>query len=126
MRLVGSQHDGRVQVSCVVISVIQRKIALRVKDGGLVEIGIEACPNERAEALEKVGQVGWRRFGLMGLHAFEGVRETRSDLRAIKKPQDLSSLNAEMVEKGAADRRTGPGVVESREVCSGVRLNQPV
>ena len=81
MRLVGSQHDGRVQVSRVVISVIQRKIALRVKDGRLVEIGIEACPNERAEALEKVGQVGRRRFGLMGLHAFKAVRETRSGLR---------------------------------------------
>jgi len=30
----------------------------------------------------------------------------------------LSSVSAEMVEKGADDRRTGPGVVESREVCS--------
>lgn len=80
MRLVGSQHDGRVEVSRFVISVIQRKISLRVKDGRLVEISIEACPNERAEAFEKVGQVGWRRFGLMRLHAFKAGRETRSGL----------------------------------------------
>ena len=59
------------------ILVIQRKIALRVKYGRVVEIGVETCQNERAEALEKVGQVGWRRFGLMGLHAFKAVCQYR-------------------------------------------------
>jgi len=80
MGLVGAQHYIRVQVSRVVISVIQSEIALRIKDGGLAEIGIEACPNERAEAPEKVGQVGWRRFGLMRLHASKAVCNTRSGL----------------------------------------------
>jgi hypothetical protein len=77
MGLVGAQHYIRVQMSRVVISVIQSEIALRIKDGGLAEIGIEACPNERAEAPEKVGQVGWRRFGLMRLHASKAVCNTR-------------------------------------------------
>lgn len=80
MGLVGAQHDIRVQVSRVVISVIQSEIALRIKDGGLAEVSIETCPNERAEAPEKVGQVGWRRFGLMRLHASKAVCKTRSGL----------------------------------------------
>jgi len=47
-------------MSRFMISMIQRKIALRVKDSRLVEVSVEACPNERAEALENVGQVSWR------------------------------------------------------------------
>jgi hypothetical protein len=47
------------------VAVIQSKVALRVKDGRLVEVGVEACPNESVEALEKVGQVSWRRLGLL-------------------------------------------------------------
>jgi hypothetical protein len=81
MGLVGAEHDGRVEVSRVVISVIQREIALRVKYGGFVEIGVEACPNESIEALGKVRKVGRRRFGLMRLHAFEAVYKARSGLR---------------------------------------------
>ncbi len=60
MGLVGAQHNVRVQMSRFMISMIQRKIALRVKDSRLVEVSVEACPNERAEALENVGQVSWR------------------------------------------------------------------
>ena len=60
MRLVGAQHNVRVQMSRFMVSMIQRKIALRVKDGRLVEVSVEACPNERVEALENVGQVSWR------------------------------------------------------------------
>lgn len=81
MGLIGTQHNVRVQMSRVVISLIQRKIPFCVKDGGLVELGIEACPNERVEALKEVGQVCWRRFGLLGLHAFRAGRQTRRGRR---------------------------------------------
>ena len=77
MGLVGAKQDIRVQVSRVVISVIKGEIALRIKDGGLAKICVEACPNERAEALEKVGQVSWRSFGLMRLHASKVMCKTR-------------------------------------------------
>jgi hypothetical protein len=77
MGLVGAQHDVRVQMSRVMIAMVQRKIALRVKDGGLVEVGVEACPDESVEALEKVGQVSWGRLGLLRLHAFQAERQTR-------------------------------------------------
>jgi hypothetical protein len=60
--LVGAQHNVRVQMTRVVIPLVQCKIPLRVEDGGLVEVRIEACPNESVEALKKVGQVSWRRF----------------------------------------------------------------
>jgi hypothetical protein len=80
MGLVGAEHDVRVQMPRVVIPMIQREISLRVEYRRLVEVGIEACPNERVEALKKVGQVGWRRFGLMRLHAFKAERKTRSGL----------------------------------------------
>jgi len=63
------------------VSMVQRKIALRVKDGGLVEVGVEACPNKSVEALEKVGQVGWRRLGLLRLHASQAERQTRRERR---------------------------------------------
>jgi hypothetical protein len=75
--LVGTQHNVRVQMSRVMIPLIQCKIPLCVKDGGFVEVGIEACPNERVEALKKVGQVSWGRFGLVRLHAFQAGRQTR-------------------------------------------------
>jgi hypothetical protein len=38
----------------------------------------------------------------------------------------MSSRDAEVDEEGADDRRKGPDVVKSREVCKCVRLNQPV
>jgi hypothetical protein len=81
MGLVGAQHNVRVQMSRVMIAMIQRKITLRVKDCGLVEVGVEACPNESIEALEKVGQVSWRRVGLLRLHAFQAERQTRREER---------------------------------------------
>lgn len=81
MGLVGAQHNVRVQMSRVMVAMIQRKVALRVKDGGLVEVGVEACPNERVEALEKVGQISWRRLGLLRLHAFRAKRQTRREER---------------------------------------------
>lgn len=85
------------------ISLIQGKIPLCVKDGGLVEVGIEACPNEIIEALKKVGQVCWGRFGLLGLHALRAGRQTRRRRRC-------------------AGGRCDPQV--ARKVC--VRLNQLV
>jgi hypothetical protein len=81
MGLASAQHNVRVQMSRVMIAMVQCKIALRVKDGGLVEVGVEACPNESVEALEKVGQVSWRRFGLLRLHAFQTERQTRREGR---------------------------------------------
>ena len=79
--LVRTQHNVRVQMSRVMIPLIQCKIPLCVKDGGFVEVGIEACPNERVEALKKVGQVSWGRFGLVRLHAFQAGRQTRRGWR---------------------------------------------
>jgi hypothetical protein len=87
MGLVGAQHNVRVQMSRVMIAMIQRKIALRVKDCGLVEVGVEACPNESIEALEKVGQVSWRRVGLLRLHAFQAERQTRREERIGQESQ---------------------------------------
>lgn len=110
MRLVGSQHDVRVQMSRVVIPVIQCKIPFRVKDRGFVEVCIETCPNERAEALEKVGQVGWRRFGLMRLHAFKTERKTRSENSAVCRYGMRWKMKKALVILG---RRAGR--VESRE-----------
>jgi len=81
MGLVGAQHNVRVQMSRVMIAMVQRKKALRVKDGRLVEVGVEACPNESAKALEKVGQIGWRRVGLLRLHASQAERQTRREER---------------------------------------------
>lgn len=71
-------------MSRVMIAMIQRKIALRVKNGGLVELGVEAIPNESVEALEKVGQVSWRRLGLLRLHAFQSERQTRREERIVR------------------------------------------
>jgi hypothetical protein len=75
--LVGTQHNVRVQMSRVMIPLVQCKIPLCVKDGGFVEVRIEACPNESVEALKKVGQVSWGRFRLVRLHAFQAGRQTR-------------------------------------------------
>jgi hypothetical protein len=71
-------------MSRVMIAMIQREIALRVEDGGLVELGVEACPNEIVEAFEKVGQVSWRRLGLLRLHAFQAERQTRRKERVVR------------------------------------------
>ena len=68
-------------MSRVMVAMIQSKVALCVKDGGLVEVGVEACPNESVEALEKVGQVSWRRLRLLRLHAFQAERQTRREER---------------------------------------------
>lgn len=71
-------------MSRVMIGMIQREIALRVKDGGLVELGIEACPNEIVEALEEVRQVSWRGLGLLRLHAFQAERQTRQKESVVR------------------------------------------
>lgn len=79
VRLIGPEHDRRVKMSRVVIPVIQRKISFRVENGGLVEVGVEARPNERTEALRQVWQEGRRGFGLLWLHTFSVACRTPSD-----------------------------------------------
>jgi hypothetical protein len=56
-------------------------IARRIKDGGLVEVSVEACPNKSVDAPEKVGQVGWRRFRLLRLHTSQAECQTRRERR---------------------------------------------